>query len=266
LLIFGLVGLFLIYGIWIEPFLLEVRHLYISNDGLNKVLNGKIAVHLSDLHIGKIGKRKKQVLQTVGEIDPDFIFLTGDYVKWGGNYEPALKFLGALRAELGVWTVMGDYDYSNSRKCCLFCHDQGGGERTRRHNVNFLRNSVEKIDIEGKTVWIGGVDGEFERMFFSGNELFVGENNFPSIILSHNPLAFDSMTEDRDVLILSGDTHGGQIPLPKWLWRILGYEKNAKFSQGFYQDGKKKMYVSRGIGSHLPIRLFRRPELVVLHF
>ena len=66
LLIFGLVGLFLIYGIWIEPFRLEIRHLYIENDNLNKVLNNKTAIYLSDLHIGKIGKREKQVLQTVG--------------------------------------------------------------------------------------------------------------------------------------------------------------------------------------------------------
>ena len=66
LLIFGLVGLFLIYGIWIEPFRLEVRHLHIENDRLNKALNSRTAIHLSDLHIGMIGKREKQVLQTVG--------------------------------------------------------------------------------------------------------------------------------------------------------------------------------------------------------
>ena len=69
--------------------------------------------------------------------------------------------------------------------------------------------------------------------------------------------------------MLAGDTHGGQIPLPfpSWLLRLIGYEKNASYSQGYFKKGNAKMYVSRGIGtSHIPIRLFRKPEIVVLHF
>ena len=67
--------------------------------------------------------------------------------------------------------------------------------------------------------------------------------------------------------MLAGDTHGGQLPLPAWFWRLVGYEKNARYSQGMFRDGRKRMYVTRGIGtSHLPLRLFRRPEVVVLHF
>ena len=37
--------------------------------------------------------------------------------------------------------------------------------------------------------------------------------------------------------------------------------------QGYFHEGRKMMYVSRGIGtSHLPIRILRPPELTVLHF
>jgi uncharacterized protein len=43
--------------------------------------------------------------------------------------------------------------------------------------------------------------------------------------------------------------------------------KNASYSQGYFKKGDAKMYVSRGIGtSHIPIRLFIKPEIVVLHF
>jgi predicted MPP superfamily phosphohydrolase len=67
--------------------------------------------------------------------------------------------------------------------------------------------------------------------------------------------------------MLSGDTHGGQIPLPGWFFGIMGYDKNALYNQGLFERGSKKMFVSRGIGwSHMPIRLFRRPEVVVFHF
>jgi predicted MPP superfamily phosphohydrolase len=256
-----------VYCLAVEPYWIEVRHLHLENVGLTEVLRGKKAVHISDLHIRNIGRRERTLFAQIKKIDPDLIFLTGDYVKWKGSYEPALRFLSILKAKLGAWAVMGDYDYGNSRQSCLFCHEPGSGKPARRHNVRFLRNSVEKIDVENKVVRIGGVDHEFEKISFSDDEPFWGENTYPSIILAHDPLIFDTVTNDHDVLILAGDTHGGQIPLPAWVWKILGYEKNARYNHGFYQDGKKKMYVSRGIGtSHLPIRSLRRPELVVLHF
>jgi predicted MPP superfamily phosphohydrolase len=67
--------------------------------------------------------------------------------------------------------------------------------------------------------------------------------------------------------MLAGDTHGGQVPLPAWFLRIAGYDKNVLYNQGLFEEGGKKMFVSRGIGtSHIPIRLFRKPEIVVLHF
>ena len=86
-------------------------------------------------------------------------------------------------------------------------------------------------------------------------------------MLSHDPLAFDQVPADGHILMLSGDTHGGQVPLPGWLWRLVGYAKNAEYNQGFFRRAENTLYVSRGIGtSHVPIRIGRRPELVVFHF
>jgi predicted MPP superfamily phosphohydrolase len=265
--IFGIIGLLLFYGILIEPFRLEVRHLYIENDRLNKVLNNKTAIHLSDLHIGKIGKREKQVMQIVGELDPDFIFLTGDYINWKGNPATAITFFSKLKAYHGIWAVMGDYDYSNSRESCFFCHEQGSTLPTNKHYIKFLRNSLKPLYQQYDKIIIGGVDGNFNKEFLDDNGLFESKRVFPDILLSHNPLDFDKIDARHKTLVLSGDTHGGQIPLPAWLWKLLGYEKNAKYNHGLFKEGNKVMYVSRGIGtSHLPIRIMRRPEIVVIHF
>ena len=54
--------LILIYGFCIEPNQVEIRHLWIKDAGLNKVLKGKTAVQISDLHIRSIGKHEKKVL------------------------------------------------------------------------------------------------------------------------------------------------------------------------------------------------------------
>ena len=44
-----------VYGFFIEPQHLEVRHVYIQDAALAKVLKDKVVVHLSDLHIKSIG-------------------------------------------------------------------------------------------------------------------------------------------------------------------------------------------------------------------
>jgi len=262
----GLIGLG-VYGFLIEPNRIEVTHVWIGNPGLIKALDGKVAVHLSDLHIGEIGRREQEVVEIIKELNPDFVFLTGDYVKWRGDYEVALTFLSKLEAKIGVWAVMGEYDYSNSRKSCLFCHEPNSGNTTKRHRVKFIRNNLEKIEIQGMALWIGGLDGEGDRDPAIVQLVTGWKEKKPALILSHDPLNFDLLDKDQEVLVLSGDTHGGQAPIPGWFWKILRYEKNANYPHGSFETGKKRMYVSRGGGtSHVPFRFLRRPEIVVLHF
>jgi predicted MPP superfamily phosphohydrolase len=255
------------YGFLVEPRQVEVRHVYIQDAALAKVLKDIVVVQISDLHIKKIGRREEKVLQMVEEIKPDLIFLTGDDVKWAGDYDAALEFLSRLRAKTGIWSVMGDYDYSNSRKSCLFCHEKGTGKPTKKHQVKFLRNGFEEIKLEGASFWLGGVDSENNEGEEEGEKIRLLQGVAPAIMLSHNPLVFDWLHGEREMLVLAGDTHGGQVPLPGWVWKIFGYEKNAKYSHGLYQKEKMKMYVSKGVGtSHVPIRILRPPEIVVLHF
>jgi predicted MPP superfamily phosphohydrolase len=259
----GIIILLLIYSIWIEPYWVEVRHIHVEDLSLNKALKGRTAVHITDLHMEGLGLRENRVLQIINDIKPDFIFLTGDYVSWEGDYEPALEFLSKLKARVGAWAVMGEYDYSSDRKSCLFCHAPGSGDPTSRHNVHFLRNSVERVVIDGKNLPIAGYDGgsDVKERIWPG----AGEES-AAIVLVHSPLVFDSV-KDGKMLVLAGDTHGGQVPFLGWIWKLLGYEKNAKYNYGYFFSGQKKIFVSKGVGtSHLPIRFLCRPEVVVLHF
>ncbi len=256
------------YGFWIEPYQIEINHLYPANPSLKKVLAGKTALHISDLHLSAPSDQGTRLIEIIKELKPDFVFLTGDYVPWNGNYEPALDFLAKLEAKFGVWAVMGDYDYSNDRKSCLFCHELGTGQPTKRHRVRFLRNSIEQMPIEGETLQIIGVEYESDSRTVdgSGKRPNAGEAG-ASIVLSHSPLLFDELAENEGVLVLAGDTHGGQLWLPNWLWSLLGYEKNAKYSQGLFTKGNNQMYVSKGLGtSHVRFRRMCRPEIAVVHF
>jgi hypothetical protein len=68
-------------------------------------------------------------------------------------------------------------------------------------------------------------------------------------------------------VILSGDTHGGQVRFPysKELLNLLGVD--MKYDQGIFDLEFTTLYVNRGIGwSGVPMRLFCRPEITQLSF
>lgn len=256
----------LAYGICIEPYDIEIRHINIRDEALSKVLANRVVVHLSDFHIAKIGTAEKKVLSLLQQLNPDLILLTGDYIKWKGDYAPALNFLAQLHAKEGVWAVMGDYDYSDSRKSCLFCHEEGSGRLTKAHSVHFLRDNARTINLPEGSITIAGLDAESDKKSLKEFSLRTSQK-VPVILLTHSPLNFNNFSERQNIFLLAGDTHGGQVALPTWLFGLMGYKKNVLYNQGLFEQGRKKMFVTKGIGTtHLPIRFLRKPEIIVLHF
>ncbi len=87
-----------------------------------------------------------------------------------------------------------------------------------------------------------------------------------TILLSHRPEMLDVYAEAGPDLVFTGHAHGGQ-------WRLPGIGGLVAPGQGFFPEytegahtaGSTTMYVSRGLGNSLmPIRIFNRPELVVV--
>lgn len=263
-LVLAVAGL-LLYGLAIEPYRLELVRVQIKDDYFGRALEGVKVVQVSDLHIGAPGKREEALLRLLARLKPDLLLLTGDYVKWRGDYEGALGFLAQLKARLGVYGVLGDYDWSLSRRACLFCHQPGSAAPTGRHRVRFLKGEALRLAPRGREVWIGAYDPEAQESDGEPGTLKVAR---PTIMLLHNPLQFDRVEASAPLLCLAGDTHGGQLPLPRLFWRAIGYEKCLKYRAGLFerQDGAR-LYVSRGVGmSHLPVRLVSRPEVTVFEF
>ena len=265
-LIISLIAILLVYGRFIEPDRVQIKTTHIKNDFIKSALKGRKIVHLSDLHLSKFGKAEIKILKTIDKIDPDLIFLTGDYIKWKGDIKPALNFLSRLKAKQGVFAVMGDYDYSNSRTSCLFCHEKGTTEPTKQHNIIMLRNSSHKININDDIIEIAGMDEGYDDPGFFKEKSRLDDNSL-LLVLSHTPMAFDKFSDRDNVFMFAGDTHGGQVKFPLWLFKLLGYQKNVKYNYGLFHKGNKTMYVTRGTGtSHLKFRLFCPPEIAVFEF
>jgi len=264
---FSLLLVLLVYGRYIEPVTIKIREIKIKTDFIDKALKDKIIIHLSDLHISSFGRVETKVLNTINQVNPDLIFLTGDYMEWKGDTAPALQFLSKLKAKYGVFAVMGDYDYSDSKNSCLFCHQNGTGKPTNAHSVQMLRNSSQKITIGNQTLKVVGIDKGYDDLNGGFKIQDSADQEMISLVLSHSPLAFDKFSDKDKIFIFSGDTHGGQVKLPKWVFKFFGYEKNAKYNYGVFRQGNKTMYVTNGIGtSHFRFRLFCQPEIAVFRF
>lgn len=259
----------LAYGIFIEPNTLHITHLAVRNKPISTILLGKKALLISDLHARSDLRSLDKVFTVIQERKPDIIFLTGDYVEWSARpetYRQVRAFLAKLQAPLGVFAVIGDADHSNSRQSCFFCHTMGEEIGPPRHSVKFLKNQCRSLTTEtGKIAVCGCSDDDSQQA--AGILSSLPTDQMPAIILSHTSTIYDQLPADRDLLVLAGDSHGGQIYLPRFLWPFFRIVPDPAHLYGAFYDGRKTLYVTSGIGtSWLPFRLGRPPEIVELLF
>ncbi|HEY5997782.1 MAG TPA: metallophosphoesterase [bacterium] len=260
----------LLYATAIEPTQISVTNIVFNEGDLSKALDGCRVAFLSDLHFRDAGgPAPNLVLRQLDEIQPDLILLGGDFVEWGARgraYDQALAFLAGLHAPLGVFAVLGDADATGARRSCEFCHEPGEPDRTSRHDVTFLRDQAAEIPARTGTLRIAGLDPKAHSHPDARLRSLI-RGSGPTIVLSHSSTSFAEIAAAREILVLSGDTHGGQVWLPTWAWRLLRLLPDPSHPSGLYREDKKFLYVTRGIGtSRLPFRLGAPPEIVLFEF
>ena len=227
---------------------------------------------LSDLHCSVVTSRKiiRRAVQLCNAETPDLVALTGDYISRPDSYlfEPLLKRLAKtplqyaqqcveelsqLRARDGVFAVRGNHDFA-----------AGGFEvmddLLRNVGIEVLVNSSTRC----RGLAIVGVDD-----LRQGNADLRAATQHVSddeaqIILSHNPRMLHSLGE-RNALVLSGHTHGGQVHLPLSKFRRRPCDmRGSEFHDGWYRKNNAQMYVSVGVGSvHFPLRFRCPPEVYI---
>lgn len=256
-----LLGVLIIaYSFFIEPNGIIVKRYKIESDPFSSFFNQYKTVLLSDIHVSQIGYREKQLLKEVNKIAPDYIFFTGDLVAWRGSYEAAFKFLNQLEAKIGVIGVLGDSDYRTSHKACNFCHDFD--KRYKNKTAKILRNQSIELKFRNNKIQIIGVEA-FKHNFTKSSQLIQQNQKIPKIILSHMQINLTDY-RDQDLLLLCGNTHGGQIIMPDTLWQLLKSDK-GDIRKGIQINKKHTTIVTSGVGySRIPFRLLCPPEIVLL--
>jgi len=216
-------------------------------------------VHLSDLHLERIGRREYRMMEQVAAAKPHLILLTGDYMNVREGAMALSEVLGALKADHGVFGVEGNWD-TKFLTSDLF----------QRAKTTFLVDDTRVIEKDGRRLRLVGQGMTPARPL---KELLPpADDGAYTIYLHHVPDAVDELRSrdggQRVDLFLCGHTHGGQVCLPGWGAVITLSKYHKKYERGLYDVDGVPMYVSRGVGSGggaaPAVRFLSRPEVAVI--
>ncbi|MGQ0640243.1 MAG: metallophosphoesterase [Gemmatimonadaceae bacterium] len=229
---------------------------------------------MGDLHIAPWRSTivLRRAVDLINQSEPDLITLVGDYGYSidrlyrvsRGLYRAVMpgvtRELGRLRARHGVCAVLGNHDL-----------DAGGvvvEEALSSVGIRVLRDSHYDIYRDRSCLRVIGLDDvtRAKQPWRLDQDLLRGPSAV--LILSHHP---DFVLHDGDfprtcpALVLSGHTHGGQIAFPGLgAPMTLSRVATRKFPAGFVPNERVGLYVTRGIGEQLPVRVLADRDVTLL--
>lgn len=250
--------LLLIWGAYffVEPYLMGVEKV---NVDLEEDLEGLKIVHLTDLHSRRFGPKEKKLLSKLKELDPDYVFVTGDFIDTRTrNLKSCQEFWEALVEQHPdkVFGVLGNHEHQHSKTEEII-------SRLERSGIRILNNESLELAFEGSSFVLAGTKDPHTRQADLAKATG-GER--PDVLLAHSPEIFKEAKGKVD-LVLTGHTHGGQVNIPLLRWLVLPLRYGKKYREGLFEEQGSSLYVSKGIGTTiLPIRFNAPPEITLIEF
>lgn len=255
------------YAVLVEPTWLEINRLQIPVNG-SPVPRGLRIAQLTDFHFQRRMPVRyiERCVEAANSEKPDLIALTGDYVHAGHKFvEGIAELLSRLSAPLGVYAVLGNHDHAVRNALGIRRYPtlhRKVAESLERRGIRVLHNELLTFEVEGLKYQISGVDDLWSRKCRPDLALAALDPALPHVMLAHHPRTIELLGDKRCDLMLSGHTHGGQVHLPKLGSVTLG-KRMKQYAAGLYECGNSRLYVNKGVGFGLKIRLNRRPEIAV---
>lgn len=239
-------------------------------------------LHLSDLHLTPSQHRKQTWLRSLGELDPDFVVVTGDFWAHRRAMDPLMTALEPLLSRPGAF-VFGSNDYFGPKlknPARYLMRDDGtrihGDEldwqalRDRLTGAGWLDLTHRRVDtvIRDTTVELRGVDDpHLERDDYAlvagpraGAALSLGVTHAPYLRI------LDGMEADGVDLVFAGHTHGGQLCIPGVGALVTNCDLDRRRAKGLHRHRAAWLHVSAGCGTNpwTPVRFACRPEATLL--
>ena len=261
------------YGSLIERNCFRIKEITIKTTDLPESFDGYRIVHISDIHARSFNGREKHLqraMDKINELKPDMVAFTGDLITMTPDeLENHTHALGSLKARDGIFSVLGNHDYS--------MYSDAGPEARQKHmetlisakealGWNLLMDENRIIRRGADSIALIGVQNTSpSRHFPSKGNLTIaseGTEGMFRILLSHDPMHWEAEILGQNYpLTLSGHTHAMQFSFLGWSPSSLMFKQ----FRGLYTRGDQSLHVNPGLGETIfPARIGVRPEITLL--
>jgi uncharacterized protein len=261
----------LIYFFYFENNSIETTEYNYSSKKIPKSFNGYKIVQLSDLHSKSFGDNQNVLINKVEKAKPDLIVFTGDLVDSKRyNERNSLLLMEKLVKIAPVYYVTGNHEWWSGRFNSLEVKIKNTGVHVMRNTVAELKNGNSRIHLLGIDDPAKIKDSYTEQSITEEalrniSKKAEDDGNI-NILLSHRPELISLYSKFKIDLVFSGHAHGGQFRIP-FVGGLIAPDQGLfpKYTSGKYMKENTTMIVNRGLGnSIIPIRVFNRPEIVVV--
>ncbi|MBD3107483.1 metallophosphoesterase [Bacillus sp. AGMB 02131] len=244
---------------------ITISEINYKNDKVPEAFNGYKILHISDLHNKEFGDKQSSILAKIKKINPDVIVITGDLIDSNRtNIDVSLDLINGAIDVAPIYYVSGNHEEHSGIYNQL-------KSRLEEAGVIVLDNKkTEVIKDDQSTEIIGLSDIAFNNgnNWLNGDLLntLVEKNGTFKILLSHRPELFEIYSNSNADLVFSGHAHGGQVRIP-FVGGLIAPEQGffPELTEGIHTSNDTSIVISRGLGnSVVPVRIFNRPELIVV--
>lgn len=243
----------------------------VVNKHIPKSLSDKNIIFFSDIkyNLYMDEARLTKMIDKINATDPDIVIFGGDLFADYENHTPKekdikalTKLLKSIHAPLGKFAVLGDQDEVNDdiKKTCSSILFNSDFEVITNQKIQLRNNEKESITLIGLDSLINGTPNYQTPFDNLTNDSF-------TILVSHCPdiITKNQINTQYIDIFLSGHSLGGQVCLPI-IGPIQHIEGAKSYTHGTYNINNTLLYVTNGLGTiNADLRLFCRPEIVVLH-
>jgi len=199
----------------------------------------------------------------INELNPDLVLFSGDLVTSGTEFiAQAATLLGQIKARHGVFACLGDHDY--------WADPQGITRSLNEHGIVVIDDESRLIEIGSAQLEVTGVTNIYSRRPSADRLHQLATSHNPrrvSIFLTHQPseALIEWAQRNGYDIFLAGHTHGGQVVLNYFGFRLTPGMLETRFISGFYQVGQMLVSVSNGLGlTFAPLRFQAPAEITLL--
>lgn len=270
-------ALILCYGYFCGRSRFVVNEKVVCFANLPEAFDGYRIAHFSDMHIGTFSQGHEgdveKIVRIINSCKCDAILFTGDLVNHQSAELNGFKdVLSRLSAPDGVYSVMGNHDYSMYIRYGSEAERQADADELRRRQRSYgwrlLQNENSLVRRGDDSIAIVGVENSGRPPFPMLGDLAKAQEGLADgcfkILLSHDPTHWRrEVADSTDIsLTLSGHTHSGQFKVFGWSPVKHVYDE---WSGVYISEGGQALNVTDGIGVVMfPFRFGAWPEVDVI--